>query len=531
MGTNKVQTKPERFESLQKYRARSLEAGGEKRKQAQHERGKLTARERLEVLFDAESFVETDAFVTHDCSDFGMDTKHVPGDGVITGWGKINGRIVYAFAQDFTVFGGSLSRSVANKICKVQKMAIQNGAPFIGLNDSGGARIHEGVVSLSGYADIFYLNVQASGVIPQLSMIMGPCAGGAVYSPAMTDLTFMVNDTSHMFITGPEVVKAVTGDNVSFEELGGAHTHATKSGVIDKRFTSEEEMLQQLKVCLSYLPSNNLDDPPRSKDPAISKDPEVVSKLEMQSKALDSIIPEKSTESYNMIDVINNIVDPDTFWELKKEFAPNIVTGFARLAGYSVGVVANNPNHLAGAIDIDASTKAARFVRFCDAFNIPIVTFVDVPGYLPGRAQEEGGIIRHGAKILYAFCEATVPRLTVITRKAYGGSYIVMGSKHIGSDLNLAWPTSEIAVMGSEAACKVIFTKEIKASAKPDEKKKSLAEEYSEKFATPFIAAKKGYIDAVIFPSETKSYLVKGLETCLSKRVVYPKRKHGNIPL
>lgn len=526
-----VPTQEEISRCLHERRSQLLVGGGENRKRAQHKRGKLTARERLQLLFDPQSFVETDAFVVHGCSDFGMADQHVLGDGVVTGWGKIDGRIVYAFAQDFTVFGGSLSHAVSEKICKVLKLALQNGAPFIGLNDSGGARIHEGVASLAGYADIFYLNVQASGIIPQLSLILGPCAGGAVYSPAMTDLTFMVDDTSHMFITGPNVVKAVTGEDVSFEDLGGSRTHAQKSGVVDRRFASEEEIFAGLKKCLSYLPSNNLDDPPRTADPADSKDPSLLEELSRQAKNLDGTLPDSPSEAYDMVEVVTNVFDPQSFWELKPEFAPNIITGFARLGGQSVGVVANNPFHLAGALDIDASTKAARFVRFCDAFNIPLVTFVDVPGYFPGRHQEEQGIIRHGAKILFAYCEATVPKLTIITRKAYGGAYIVMGSKHVGGDLNLAWPSAEIAVMGAQAACEIIFKRDIQSASEPETRKAELSTDYAAKFASPYAAASKGYIDAVVLPSETRGYLLQALQACRTKRVAQPKRKHGNIPL
>ncbi|MBI2601863.1 MAG: acyl-CoA carboxylase subunit beta [Deltaproteobacteria bacterium] len=517
--------------TLLENRAKTFAGGGVEGQKEQHARGKLTARERLQMLFDEGSFVETDAFMVHDCKDFGMDRKHVFGDGVVTGWGNVEGRMVYAFAQDFTTFGGSLSKAVAEKICKLYKLAIQNGAPMLGLNDSGGARIHEGVASLAGYADIFYLNVQASGVIPQLSLILGPCAGGAVYSPAMTDFTFMVEETSHMFITGPNVVKAVTGEEVSFEDLGGARTHATKSGVSDRRFASEEDIFVGVKRLLSYLPSNNMDDPPLAQDPAKSEDAVVTERLIENKQRIDTLIPENANESYDMKEVINCLVDPDSFWELKGEFAPNMVTGFARLGGYSIGVVGNNPQHMAGAIDINASVKGARFVRFCDCFNIPILTMVDVPGFYPGRDQEEGGIIRHGAKILYAYCEATVPRLTVISRKAYGGAYIVMGAKHIGGDINVAWPSAEIAVMGAAAACKIIFKKEIEFAKDSEAEEKKQTELYAKKFATPYVAAAKGYIDAVLLPSETRDYLLRGLKSCLTKRVNLPKRKHGNIPL
>ncbi len=519
------------YQHLLLNREKAAKGGGDDRQKEQHDKGKLTARERLNLLFDEGSFIETDAFAVHECSDFGMDKKHVFGDGIITGWGQVDGRLVYAYAQDFTTFGGSLSQTVAKKICKIVQLAIQNGAPVIGLNDSGGARIHEGVASLAGYADFFYLNVQASGVIPQISLIMGPCAGGAVYSPAMTDVIFMVDDTSHMFITGPSVVKAVTGEEVSFEDLGGAKTHATKSGVIDRRFSSEEEAILGVKKFLTYVPSSNREAAPLGVDPNTANDPTLKQEVEDNSQKLDRMIPENPNEAYDMRDIIQNIVDPGSFWELKPEYAKNMITGFAFIGGQSVGIVGNNPYHMAGAIDINASVKAARFVRFCDCFNIPIVTFVDVPGFYPGRDQEEGGIIRHGAKILYAFCEATVPCMTVITRKAYGGAYIVMGSKHIGGDLNLAWPSAEIAVMGAAGACQIIFRKEIDAAADSAAEEKRQTDHYAEKFATPYVAAAKGYIDAVIFPSETRKYLLQGLRSCQKKQVNLPKRKHGNIPL
>lgn len=517
------------YQDLLANREKAAKGGGDEKKKEQHDKGKLTARERLNLLFDAGSFIETDAFVIHECSDFGMEQKHVFGDGVITGWGTVEGRIVYAYAQDFTTFGGSLSQTVAKKICKIVNLAIQNSAPVVGLNDSGGARIHEGVASLAGYADFFYLNVQASGVIPQISLILGPCAGGAVYSPAMTDFIFMVDNTSHMFITGPSVVKAVTGEEVSFEELGGARTHATKSGVIDRRFHSEEDAILGVKKLLTYIPSNNTDAPPRGPDP--DKDPMIRQEIQENTLRLDRLVPENSNEAYDVRDLIQALVDPGSFWEIKPEYAKNIVTGLAFLGGYSVGIVANNPHYMAGAIDINASVKAARFVRFCDCFNIPIITLVDVPGFYPGRDQEESGIIRHGAKILYAFCEATVPCLTVITRKAYGGAYIVMGSKHIGGDLNLAWPSAEIAVMGAAAACQIIFKKEIDAAEDSQAEEKRQTDQYAKKFATPYVAAAKGYIDAVVFPSETRRYLLEGLKSLQKKQISKPKRKHGNIPL
>lgn len=515
------------FERLSKYREESLRGGGDKKASAQHKRGKMTARERVYQLLDKNSFVELDAFVTHDCVDFGMSEKKVLGDGVITGFGKIHGRLVYVFSQDFTVFGGSLSLSYAKKICKIVDMAVEAGAPVIGINDSGGARIHEGVASLGGYADIFYRNVQASGVVPQISVIMGPCAGGAVYSPAMTDFTMMVDNTSHMFITGPDVIKTVTGEEVSFEDLGGSEVHTSKSGVVDLRFPDEGVCLEGVKRLLSYLPSNNLGSPPKI-DPEAS---ELEFHLEEAAVKLQTIIPEHSNHPYEMREVINGIFDPASFLEVKPDFAKNILCGFARLAGTSVGVIANNPNHLAGVLDIQSSIKAARFVRFCDAFGIPMVTLVDVPGFLPGTDQEHGGIISHGAKLLYAYCEATVPKLTVITRKAYGGAYDVMSSKHIGGDINLAWPTAEIAVMGAAGACNIIFRNEISQAADPEAERLRLTQDYEEKFANPYVAASKGYIDAVILPKETREYLIRGLDAVRTKRKEPVRRRHGNIPL
>jgi propionyl-CoA carboxylase beta chain len=514
---------------LHEMRQKSQEGGGKERQEQQHKRGKLTARERINLLVDPGSFVELDAFVTHDCTDFGMTDKKFVGDGVVTGFGKVDGRLVYLFSQDFTVFGGSLSLTMAKKICKVMDLAVKNGAPVIGINDSGGARIQEGVASLGGYADIFYRNVKSSGVIPQISLICGPCAGGAVYSPAMTDFTFMVDDTSHMFITGPDVIKAVTGEDVTFDDLGGSRTHTSISGVADNRFSSEPEMFSALKRLLNYLPANNLDDAPVAADP--SADTTLAQELDQARQKIGKIVPANPNLPYDMADVVRAVVDPGTFMEMKPEFAPHIITGFARLGGRSVGIIGNNPNHLAGVLDINSSTKAARFVRFCDAFNIPLITFVDVPGFLPGTAQEKGGIIRHGAKLLYAFCEATVPKLTVITRKAYGGAYDVMNSKHIGADLNLAWPNAEIAVMGAAGACNIIFRGDIGAAKDPEAKRKEVIGEYSDKFANPYIAAQKGYIDAVILPEETRDYLIKGLSASSTKREDGPKRKHGNIPL
>ena len=510
----------EKIQNLEK-KLKEVSKGDSVRIEKQHKAGKMTARERISSLLDADSFVELDALVKHRSSNFGLDKKKPEGDGVITGHGTINGRTVYVFAQDFTVFGGALGEAHAQKICKVMDMAAKTGCPIIGLNDSGGARIQEGVASLGGYAEIFYRNVQSSGVIPQFSLILGPCAGGAVYSPAMTDFTLMVKNTSHMFITGPDVIKTVTHEDVTFEDLGGAMTHNSTSGVAHLACDSEEDMFDALRELMSYIPQNNAEGVPISS----------YDKQELESiKELDSIIPNNSNEPYDMRDVINLIFDERLF-ELQPYWAKNIITGFTRLKGHPVGIVANQPAVLAGCLDIDASTKAARFVRFCDAFNIPIVTFVDVPGFLPGTEQEHGGIIRHGAKLLYAFSEASVPKLTVITRKAYGGAYDVMSSKHIRADLNVAWPTAEIAVMGSEGAVNIIFRKEIGDAEDPAKKHKELTDEYKEKFASPYIAAERGYIDRVIFPRNTRNELIVALERYGSKREERPKRKHGNIPL
>ena len=523
-----------KYNSLDDRLAAANLGGGQDKIDAQHKRGKMTARERLYLLLDRGSFIEQGAFVTHDCNDFGMESKRILGDGVVTGYGRIDGRLVYVFSQDFTVFGGSLSKTMADKICKVLDQAVQNGAPIIGINDSGGARIQEGVASLGGYADIFLRNVRASGVVPQLSLIMGPCAGGAVYSPAITDCIFMVDRTSHMFITGPDVIKTVTGEEISFEDLGGSETHTKISGVVDRRFASEADLIEGAKTWLSYIPANNLDDPP----PSISMESEASQGSATTSQAttavderLDQLVPSNPNEPYDMTDVITAVIDPDSFYEVKADFAPHLITAHGRIDGQSIGIIANNPLHMAGVLDIDASTKGARFVRFCDCFNIPIVTIVDVPGFLPGSDQEQGGIIRHGAKLLYAFAEATVPKLTVITRKAYGGAYDVMNSKHIGADLNLAWPGAEIAVMGAEGACNVIFRQNIKDAADPDKEREKLVASYREKFANPYIAAAKGYIDAVIKPHETRRYLIEGLRANRGKHSFGPKRKHGNIPL
>ena len=511
---------PEKIKELERKLGSAVK-GDPERVEKQHNAGKMTARERVTALLDSDSFVELDALVKHRNSNFGLDKKRPDGDGVITGHGTINGRTVYIFAQDFTVFGGALGEAHAQKICKVMDMATKTGCPIIGLNDSGGARIQEGVVSLGGYAEIFYRNVSSSGVIPQFSLILGPCAGGAVYSPAMTDFTLMVKNTSHMFITGPEVIKTVTHEDVTFEDLGGAMTHNSVSGVAHLACESEEDVFDSLRELMGYIPQNNAESAPIIE----------YNKDENESiKELDSVIPNNSNEPYDIRKVINLIFDDDLF-ELQPHWAKNIITGFARLRGHPVGIVANQPSVLAGCLDIDASTKAARFVRFCDAFNIPLITFVDVPGFLPGTEQEHGGIIRHGAKLLYAFSEASVPKLTVITRKAYGGAYDVMSSKHIRADLNVAWPTAEIAVMGSEGAVNIIFRKEIKESVDPEKMRQELTEEYKEKFASPYIAAEMGYIDRVIFPRDTRKELLIALERYGSKREERPKRKHGNIPL
>ena len=510
----------DKIKELEK-KLKKVSEGDQVRIDKQHKAGKMTARERINALLDADSFVELDAMVKHRSNNFGLEKKRPDGDGVVTGHGTINGRTVYLFAQDFTVFGGALGEAHAQKICKVMDLAAKTGCPMIGLNDSGGARIQEGVVSLGGYAEIFYRNVSSSGVIPQFSLILGPCAGGAVYSPAMTDFTLMVKDTSHMFITGPDVIKTVTHEEVTFEDLGGAITHNSVSGVAHLACESEEDMFESLRELISYVPQNNMESLPIL--PYTKEEPDGISEL-------DEIIPDNSTVPYDMLSLINLICDEDLF-EVQPHWAKNIITGFGRLRGHPIGVVANQPSVLAGCLDIDASSKAARFVRFCDAFNIPLVTFVDVPGFLPGTEQEHGGIIRHGAKLLYAFSEASVPKLTVITRKAYGGAYDVMASKHIRADLNLAWPTAEIAVMGADGAVNIIFRKDIGEADDPVKAHKELSDNYKEKFASPYIAAEMGYIDRVIFPRETRKELILGLERYGNKRENRPKRKHGNIPL
>ncbi|GCE11276.1 acyl-CoA carboxylase subunit beta [Tengunoibacter tsumagoiensis] len=512
----------EKIATLHALQAEALLGGGEKRIAAQHKKGKLTARERLDLLLDPDSFNELDMLVTHRASDFGLDEQKILGDGVVTGYGQIDGRLVYVFSQDFTVFGGSLSETHAEKICKVMDLALKNGAPVIGLNDSGGARIQEGVVSLGAYADIFLRNTLASGVVPQLSAIMGPCAGGAVYSPAITDFILMVEESSYMFVTGPNVLKAVTHEDVTFEELGGAQVHNSTSGVAHFSCPSEQDCLRLLRQLMGYLPSNNLDDPPY----LTPKD-----SPRRLVEELDTIIPDNPNKPYDMKTVLQSLVDDHDFFEVQAHFAPNILIGFARLNGRSVGIVAQQPKALAGVLDINASDKAARFVRFCDCFNIPLLTFVDVPGFLPGVGQEHSGIIRHGAKLLYAYCEATVPKITVITRKAYGGAYDVMSSKHIRGDINYAWPTAEIAVMGAEGAVNILFKDEIEHSANPEQRRKELIAEYNEKFANPYIAASRGYIDEVIEPRYTRVKLINALEMLKNKRDTNPPKKHGNIPL
>ncbi len=518
----KTQAVHSKVDELREKRAESRAGGGEERIKRQHDKGRNTAYERLELLLDPGSFRELDAFAEHRATNFGMDKQKFLGDSVVTGWGTIDGRLVYVYSQDFTVLGGSLSEAHAAKIIKIMDMAMKTGAPVIGLNDSGGARIQEGVDSLAGYADIFLQNTLASGVIPQISVIMGPCAGGAVYSPALTDFTIMVQDTSYMFITGPNVVKQVLNEDITSDELGGPGVHASKSGVCHMVADDETQSLMLVRELLSYLPQNNMEDAPvvPTTDDPLRADPD-----------LDTIIPDSPNKPYDMKDVIEKIVDDGIFFEVHEEYAANIVVGFARLGGTAVGIVANQPMVLAGVLDIKASEKAARFIRTCDAFNIPLITFVDVPGYLPGRDQEHGGIIRSGAKLLFAYCEATVPKLTVTTRKSYGGAYCVMSSKHLRGDLNLAWPTAEIAVMGPEGAVEIINRRELVAAEDPVAKKKELADAYRETFANPYIAAARGYIDDVIEPSETRARLINALQVFQNKRDENPPKKHGNIPL
>lgn len=511
-----------KLQERDELRAKARLGGGQDRIDAQHAKGKLTARERIELLLDRGSFEEFDMFVAHRCHDFGLEKKKYPGDGVVTGVGKIDGRQVFVFSQDFTVFGGSLSEAHAEKICKIMDMAMKVGCPVIGLNDSGGARIQEGVVSLGGYADIFLRNTLASGVVPQISLILGPCAGGAVYSPAITDFTIMVKGISHMFVTGPNVVKTVTHEDVTSEELGGAITHATKSGVAHYAAENEPDAIRFTRELLSYIPLNNMQDPPfiETDDP-----------LDREEESLNSIVPLNPNKPYDIKDVIRLIFDDGRFLEVHGDFAPNIVVGFARLGGYSVGIIANQPAFLAGVLDINSSRKAGRFIRFCDAFNIPIITFEDVPGFLPGTDQEHNGIIVNGAKLLYAYCEATVPKITVITRKAYGGAYDVMNSKHVRGDMNYAWPTAEIAVMGPKGAVEIIFRKEIEKVKDKDKAIEEKVAEYTEKFANPYVAAERGYIDDVIEPKHTRLRLVNALTMLENKKDSNPPKKHGNIPL
>jgi acetyl-CoA carboxylase carboxyltransferase component len=507
---------------LRRRREEARMGGGQKRIDQQHAKGKYTARERIDLLLDEGSFQELGMFITHRSTAPGMENVDAPADGVVTGYGTIDGRLVYVFSQDFTVLGGSLGEAHAEKICRLMDHAMKNGAPVIGLNDSGGARIQEGVVSLGGYADIFLRNTLASGVVPQISAIMGPCAGGAVYSPALTDFTFMVKDTSYMFVTGPDVVRAVTHEDVTFEQLGGAGVHNSTSGVAHFAANNEEECVNMIRKLLSYLPQNNTEDPPHmtTADDPIRADTE-----------LDTLIPDSPNKPYDMKEIIQHVVDNGEFFEVQEHFAQNIIVGYARLNGRSVGIVAQQPMVLAGVLDINSSIKGARFVRFCDCFNIPIITFEDVPGFLPGVGQEHNGIIRNGAKLLYAYCEATVPKITVITRKAYGGAYDVMNSKHIRGDINYAWPTAEIAVMGPEGAVNILFREEIANSADPDETRQRLIREYSETFANPYVAAARGYLDDVIEPSMTRPKLIAALEMLQNKRDTNPPKKHGNIPL
>jgi propionyl-CoA carboxylase beta subunit len=515
-------TMRDKLKHLEDLRREAQLGGGEARLQAQHERGKLSARERLDLLLDPNTFVELDRFVTHRTSGFGLEDQRFPGDGVVTGYGTIHGRPVYVFSQDFTVFGGSLSEAHAEKIVKIMDLALKTGAPIIGLNDSGGARIQEGVVSLGGYADIFLRNTLASGVVPQISAILGPCAGGAVYSPAITDFVYMVRGISYMFVTGPNVVKTVTHETVDMEGLGGADVHAGTSGVAQFACDSELECLESIRKLFTFIPQNNKEDPPErpTSDPFNRADEELL-----------ELVPDEPTRPYDMHDVIRRIVDDGEFYEVHRDFAQNIIVGLAHLGGHSVGIVANQPAVLAGVLDINSAVKGARFVRFCDAFNIPLVVFEDVPGFLPGVAQEHGGIIRHGAKLLYAFCEATVPRLTIITRKAYGGAYDVMNSKHIRGDLNYAWPTAEIAVMGPKGAVEILFRKEIGEASDPAAATQQREQEYRAQFAHPYIAAERGYIDDVIDPRETRARLISGLDLLRDKKDGNPQRKHGNIPL
>ena len=512
----------QRAAELKRRREEAMAGGGPERVAKIHAKGRLTARERLELLYDAGSFVEVGAFVTHRCADFGMADKRITGDGVVAGWGQVDGRLVYAFAQDFTVFGGTMSEANARKICAIMDLALENGAPVVGLNDSGGARIQEGVISLGAYADVFLRNTLASGVVPQISAILGPCAGGAVYSPAITDFTIMVEGTSHMFVTGPEVIKAVTSEDVSMEDLGGALTHNTKSGVAHFAARDDADAVRHVKRLLSFMPGNWAEDPPRRP----CADP-----IDRREARLATLVPESPDKPYDMKDVVRLVVDDGDFFEVHEHFAANLVVGFARLNGRPVGVVGNQPKVLAGVLDIDSSVKGARFVRFCDAFQIPLVTFEDVPGFLPGTRQEWGGIIRHGAKLLYAYCEATVPKLTVVVRKAYGGAYDVMSSKHIRGDYNVAWPSAEMAVMGADGAVNILYRDELAKAKDPVRERKRLVGEYNEKFASPWAAAELGYLDDVIDPTDTRPRLIAALEMLRNKRQELPRKKHGNLPL
>jgi acetyl-CoA carboxylase carboxyltransferase component len=519
---NTATTSQARVEQLREMRRLARLGGGQARIDAQHARNKLTAHERVHLLLDQGSFQELDPFVLHRSSDFGIDRQRIPGDGVVTGFGRVDGRLVFVFSQDFTVMGGSLSETHGEKICKIMDMALKNGAPVIGLCDSGGARIQEGVPALAGYSEIFLRNTLASGVVPQITAVMGPCAGGAVYSPALTDFCVMVRETSNMYITGPDIIKAVTHEDVTHEQLGGASVHTSKTGVAHFAAENDEEALYLVRRLLSFLPQNNLEDPPVVSP---TDDPD------RRDLALNDVVPDNPNRPYDMKQVIASVVDDGDFFEVHEAFAPNIIVGFARLNGRPVGLVAQQPSVLAGALDIDASVKGARFVRFCDCFNVPIVTFEDVPGFLPGVAQEYGGIIRHGAKLLYAYCEATVPKITVITRKAYGGAYCTMNSRHIRGDLVYAWPTAEIAVMAADGAANVVFRREIEASDDPEATRQRLIREYTERFATPFVAASRGFVDDVIEPAETRAKLIAALEMLKNKRDSNPPKKHGNIPL
>ncbi|MEQ1832267.1 MAG: acyl-CoA carboxylase subunit beta [Candidatus Eisenbacteria bacterium] len=512
----------QRLAELKRRREESLAGGGADRVAKIHAKGRLTARERLELLYDTGSFVEVGAFATHRCADFGMADKRITGDGVVAGWGQVDGRLVYAFAQDFTVFGGTMSEANAKKICAIMDLALDNGAPVVGLNDSGGARIQEGVVSLGAYADVFLRNTLASGVVPQISAVMGPCAGGAVYSPAITDFTIMVEGTSHMFVTGPEVIKAVTSEDVTMEDLGGAMTHNSKSGVAHFAARDDADAIRHVKRLLSFMPSNWAEDPPKR----ACTDP-----VDRRDAKLTTIVPESADKPYDMKELVRMVVDDGDFFEVQEHFAGNVIIGFARLNGRPVGIVGNQPRVLAGVLDIDSSCKAARFVRFCDAFQIPLITFEDVPGFLPGTRQEWGGIIRHGAKLLYAYCEATVPKLTVVVRKAYGGAYDVMSSKHIRGDYNVAWPSAEMAVMGADGAVNILYREELARAKDAVAERKRLVAEYNDKFASPWVAAELGYLDDVIEPQDTRPKLIAALEMLRNKRQESPKKKHGNLPL